>query len=310
MRNLFSTRIKIILVVAGLLAVGLSILSGITNTTPMDLVVQGVLAPFRAAATTLTSTAEKYYGYMFRYEALAAENEVLQARIAEMEDVARQADSVSRENERLRRALDLKATHEDYKLADAYIIGWSSTDWENTLTINRGTAAGIQENMCAVTANGEVVGLVTDVGINWAEVTTVLDSTLEISGTIASSGYNGMVSGGYTEGHETLLQMNYLPSAAIIRNKEQVVTSGSTVYPRGLIMGYIVDAGFEETGIAKYALLDPAAEISSLEQIFIITQYTTEVVTTPGNSGSSGSAEGAAAETTAPVETTPDGNVG
>ena len=44
-------------------------------------------------------------------------------------------------------------------------------------------------------------------------------------------------------------------------------------------MGYIVDAGFEETGIAKYALLDPAAEINSLEQIFIITEYTTEVTT-------------------------------
>ena len=59
---------------------------------------------------------------------------------------------------------------------------------------------------------------------------------------------------------------------AIIRNKEQVVTSGSTVYPRGLIMGNVVDAGFEETGIAKFALLDPAAEINSLEQIFIITE--------------------------------------
>ncbi len=307
MRNLFSTRVKIILVVAALLAAGLAILSGITNTTVFDLVVQGALAPFRAAATTLTTTAEKYYGYMFRYEALAAENEVLQARIAEMEDVARQADSVSRENSRLRQALDLKATHEDYVLADAYIIGWSSTDWENTLTINRGTAAGIQENMCAVTANGEVVGLVTDVGVNWAEITTVLDSTLEISGTIASSGYNGMVSGGYTEGHETLLQMNYLPSAAIIRNKEQVVTSGSTVYPRGLIMGYIVDAGFEETGIAKYALLDPAAEINSLEQVFIITQYTTEVITTPASSAES---TDPTATVTAPPETTPDGNVG
>ena len=78
-----------------------------------------------------------------------------------------------------------------------------------------------------------MVGLVTDVGINYAEVTTILDSTLEISGTIASSGYNGMVRGGYIDGHQTLLQMNYLPSAAIIRNKEQVVTSGSTVYPRG-----------------------------------------------------------------------------
>ena len=159
--------------------------------------------------------------------------------------------------------------------------------------------------MCAVTANGEVVGLVTSVGTNWAEVTTVLDSTLEISGTIATSGYNGMVKGGYVEGHETLLQMNYLPSAAIIRNKDQVVTSGSTVYPRGLIMGSIVDAGFEETGIAKFALLDPAAEISSLEQVFIITEYTTDVVTNAAVASAQ-----TPTETTVPSETTPDGNVG
>lgn len=301
MRNLFSTRVKIILVLALLLSAGLAILSGITNQSIPHMVVQGFLAPFRSAATALTSTAEKYYGYMFRYEALAAENEVLEQRIAEMEDVARQADSVARENERLRQLTKLQQTHEDYKMVDAYIIGWSSSDWENTLTINRGTTAGIQENMCAVTANGEVVGLVTEVGLNYAEVTTVLDSTLEISGTIASSGYNGMVSGGYVEGHETLLQMNYLPSAAIIRNKEQVVTSGSTVYPRGLIMGYIVDAGFEETGIAKYALLDPAADINALEQVFIITEYTTEV----SAAYSSGTTATTPTETTAPTETVP-----
>ena len=312
MRNLFSTRLKVILVVAALLTIGLSILSGVTNTTVVDLAVQGVLAPIRGAATTFTRTAEKYYGYMFRYEALAAENEVLEARIAEMEDVARKADSVSRENERLRQALNLLDTHEDYKLVDAYIIGWSSTDWENTLTINRGTSSGIQENMCAITANGEVVGLVTDVGVNWAEVTTILDSTLEISGTISASGYNGMVKGGYVEGHETLLQMNYLPSAAIIRNKEQVVTSGSTVYPRGLIMGSIVDAGFAETGIAKFALLDPAAEIDSLEQIFIITQYATEVTSKPVSTETTQPTQPTQApvEPQTPEETFPEGNVG
>ena len=308
MRNLFSTRVKIVLVAALLLAAGLAILSGVTNTTPVHLVVQGVLAPFRGAATALTSAAETYYSYMFRYEALAAENEVLQQQIAEMEDVARQADSISRENERLRQLTELQRAHEDYEMVDAYIIGWSSSDWQNTLTINRGTKAGITENMVAVTANGEVVGLVTEVGINWAEVTTVLDSTLEISGTIASSGYNGMVKGGYTEGHETLLQMNYLPSAAIIRNKEQVVTSGSTVYPRGLIMGYIVDAGFEETGIAKYALLDPAADINALEQVFIITEYTTEV-TSYAAAGETQATEPPAAETV-PSDTVPAGGVG
>ena len=309
MRNLFSTRVKVVAVAAILLAVALSILSGVTNKTPVDLVVQGILAPFRMAATSMTSAAEKYYGYMFRYEALDAENKVLEERIAEMEDVARQADSVSRENERLRAALGLKSVHEDYVLVDAYIIGWSSTDWENTFTINRGTTSGIQENMCAITANGEVVGLVTDVGLNWAEVTTILDSTLEISGTISASGYNGMVKGGYVDGHETLLKMNYLPSAAIIRNKEQVVTSGSTVYPRGLIMGSIVDAGFAETGIAKYALLDPAAEISSLEQIFIITEYASDVSNVaPATQTSEATQQ--TAETQAVQETFPEGNVG
>ena len=302
MRNLFSTKVKVILVIAALLTAGLTILSGVTNTTIPDLLVKGFMAPFRAAGTALTSAAEKYYGYMFQYEALAAENEVLKERISEMEDVARQADFVSRENQRLRRLNQLKNAHEDYQLVDAYIIGWSSTDWENTFTINRGTNAGIQENMCAITANGEVVGLVTEVGVNYAEVTTVLDSTLEISGTIATSGYNGMVKGGYADGHETLLKMSYLPSSAIIRNRDQVVTSGSTVYPRGLIMGYVVDAGFEETGVAKFALLDPAAEIRSLEQVFIITQYTTDVAATPG--AEAGAEAGATTPGQTPAETT------
>ena len=276
MRNLFSTRIKVIVVVAVLLAAALTVLSNVTGQTIPDMVVQAALAPFRAAGNALTKQAEQYYSYMFRYEALAAENEQLKAEIAQMEDVARQADAVSRENERLRAQLNFLSSHESYKTLDAYIIAWSSTDWTNTFTINRGSNAGIEENMCVITANGEVVGLVTEVGPNYAEVKTVLDSTLEISATIASSGHNGMVSGGYIDGNETFLKMEYLPSSAVIRNKDQVVTSGSTVYPKGLILGNVVDAGFEETGVAKYAVLDPAADISSLEQIFIITEYTTE----------------------------------
>lgn len=276
MRQLFNTKIRIIIVLGILLTAVLAVMAGLTNRSVPELMVQGALAPFRAAATSLTKTAERYYSYMFRYEALEAENAVLKADIAQMEDVARQADATSRENARLRALLELKETHEDYKTVDAYIIGWSSTDWSNTFTINRGTNSGIETNMCAITANGEVVGLVTQVGPNWAVVKTVLDSTLEISATIATSGYNGMVSGGYLSGNETLLKMDYLPSSSIIRNRDQVVTSGSTVYPRGLIVGHVVDAGFQETGVAKYALLEASAEISSLEQVFILTDYTTE----------------------------------
>ena len=276
MRHLFNTKLKIIIILAVLLTAVLAVMAGLTNQSVPELLVQGVLAPFRAAATSLTKTAERYYSYMFRYEALEAENEALKEQIANMEDAARKADATERENARLRNQLSFRETHETYDEVDAYIIGWSSTDWSNTVTINRGSNAGIEENMVAITDVGEVVGLVTQVGPNFAVVKTVLDSTLEISATITTSGYNGMVSGGYIEGNEKFLQMDYLPSSSIIRNKDQVVTSGSTVYPRGLILGHVVDAGFRETGVAKYAVLQPAADISSLEQIFIVTNFQTE----------------------------------
>ena len=75
------------------------------------------------------------------------------------------------------------------------------------------------------------------------------------------------------------------------------MTSGSTVYPRGLIVGSIVDAGFEQTGVAKYAILKTAADIDSLEQIFIITQYTTDVAS--GTTSTDAATDSTTATTTA-----------
>ena len=105
MKQLFNTKLRIILVIAVLVTAGLSVLSGLTNQSIPDLLVQGALTPFRAVATSLTNTVERYYSYMFKYEALEAENAVLKAQIAEMEDTTRQAAAISRENERLRKLL-------------------------------------------------------------------------------------------------------------------------------------------------------------------------------------------------------------
>ena len=278
MRHLFSTRLRVVLIIAVLLSAGLVVLSNATGHTLPDMLVQGIMAPFRYGLQSLTNSAEQFYSYMFQYEALAAENEALKAQIAEMEGDARQADSYQRENQRLRNLLELSTTREDFKLVDGYIIAKSSTDWSSTITINKGTNAGIARDMCVVTANHEVVGLVTEAGPDYAVIKTILDSSLEVSATIASSGYSGMVKGGYTDGRKDMMRMDYLPSAAIIRNNDQVVTSGSTVYPRDLIMGYVVDAGFGDTGVAKFAMLVPAVDFGRLEQVFVLTSYTTSVV--------------------------------
>ena len=273
MRHFFTGRVKVVLVTALLLAVVLTVVGSLTGMSIPDLFVKGVLTPIRSGVSQLTDQAEQIYNYMFEYESLLAENQALKEQLAKIQDEARKADSIARENERLRKILELTAVNEDYKLVDGYIISRSSVDWTNTFTINRGTNSGIHAGMCAVTANGELVGLVSEVGTNYAVIKTVLDSSLEISATIAATGYNGMVQGGYSTGLSGLLRMDYLPSTAIIRNNDQVVTTGSTVYPRNLILGHVVDAGFDDTGVAKFALLKPAADFGSLEQVFIITEY-------------------------------------
>ena len=273
MKHFFSPRVRLVLLIAVLLAVVLTVVGNLTDLSLPNMVVKGVLTPIRSGVSKLTDQAEQLYNYMFAYESLEAENAALKEELSRLQEDARLADSVARENARLRALMELTQAREDFKLVDSYIISRSSQEWSSNFTINKGTSSGITEGMCAITANGEVVGLVSEAGPNYAVVKTVLDSSLEISATIASSGYNGMVQGGYATGLEGLLRMDYLPSSAVIRNHDQVVSSGSTVYPRNLIIGHVVDAGFDDTGVAKYALLEPAVNVGSLEQVFIITEY-------------------------------------
>ena len=273
MRHYFTTRIKVVLALAILLAVLLGVLGSLTGGKNPGGVVQSMLTPLRSGAYALTGQAQRLYDYIYKYDALEAENEALKQQLAQWQEDARQADSLARENANLRQLLKLMEANPDYALVDAYVITRSSNDWTSTLTINRGRDSGIEVGMCAITANGEVVGIVSEVGSNYAVIKTVLDSSLEVSAYIASSGYSGVVTGCYTSGHSDLLRMDYLSSSAIIRTRDQVVTAGSTYYPRNLILGYVVDAGYNDIGVAKYAILEPAADIANLEQVFIMTEH-------------------------------------
>ena len=209
MRHFFSNRVRIVLIAAVLIAILLTVVSSLTGVSIGDMAVKGILAPLRTGVSRLTDRVEQLYNYMFSYETLAAENISLKEQLAQIQEDARKADAVERENDRLRALLALKEANEDYTLVDSYIISRSSQEWSNYFTINKGANAGLQTGMCAITANGEVVGLVSEVGSNYAVVKSVLDSSLEISATISSSGYNGMVQGGYSTGLDGLLRMDY-----------------------------------------------------------------------------------------------------
>lgn len=272
MHKFFTTRIKVILVVAVLLAIG----TGVANLvmpegTIVQQVVTTLVTPLESGVAALTRRAEQIYDYLFQYEALQAENMALQEKIASMETDIGQAQSIQRENERLTTLLDLVEAHSDYDLVSAYVTSWDNSNWKPSCTIAKGEKDGLELGMCAISHSGQVVGVITAMGTNWAEITTILDPSLEISASITSSGYTGVVQGSYS--YDGSLRMNYLPSEAVLKNTDLVVTAGSMLYPKGLTLGTIIDGGMDQSGIGKYAVLDPGADFDQLEQVFIITEY-------------------------------------
>ena len=205
MKKHLSAKAKWLVVIAVLLAGLLTVSSAVKAAYPGESLVQSALTPFRSAASALVRQVERYYDYVFRYESLQAENEALKKQIIEMEEGVRSADSLQRENERLHQLLGLTEEHEDYKPVSAYIISWEDSNWKSAFTIGKGTNSGIQKGHVAITEYGQVVGQVTAVGSNWATVTTVLDSGLGISATVASTGYNGVVEGALATGSQGLM---------------------------------------------------------------------------------------------------------
>ena len=218
-KKFWTGRLKTILIIALVVAICAAVTLAIaTGTSALENVVGTILSPIRAGVASIDRLAERYYNYMFRYESLAAENAEMEKQILAMQADVRDAEQLQRENEWLKALLQLSNEHEDYQFLTAYIISWDSSDYKSAFTIGKGTNAGLEEGMCAVTENGQVVGLVTKVGANWATITTIMDSSLEISASIASSGYTGVVQGTFLEDGTEILRMNYLLTDAIVKN--------------------------------------------------------------------------------------------
>lgn len=272
MKKFFTPGAKLILVLAVVGALTFAIFTLATDQSGFFTnVINTISTPLRNGSSAFVRQVESTYDKWYQYDLLEAENNALKAQLAQMELDISEAQVIKRENERLSALVDLKEAHPDYDLEAAYVIGWDSANWRSVCTVSKGTDNGLAMGMCAVTQFGQVVGVITDIGQNWAEITTVLDPSLEMSATITASGYSGVVQGDYT--YNGTLRMNYLQTDAILKNTDLVVTAGSLLYPKGLVLGTIVDANMDESGLGKYATLEPSAQFSELEQVFVITNY-------------------------------------
>ena len=277
MKRIFTSRVITTLIIAVVAAVLIAVslaLSGGRNAGQN--VTETVLQPFRSGTAAVTREFERLYNYIYRYEALEAENRYLKEQISQMEQENQQANEYARENERLKELLGMQQDYSEYRIVPAYITGWDSSVYRSSFTIGKGTAAGLQIGMCAVTEYEEVIGLVTDVGANWATITTVLDSNLQISAQVSGAGYTGVAQGTLQTGQAGDIRLDYISADAVLKSGDLVVTSGSGYYPKGLTLGHVASFGISPGGASRYAEVTAAAGFENLEQVFLITEYTAD----------------------------------
>ena len=253
----------------------LCIISAVSSGTPFLRNAAGVIAsPFRAAGSAVAGWFGGIGDHFDKVADLQQENDDLRAQVADLERQLRQAQKESEENQRLRDLLELQSQRRDLKTVSARVTERSVSNWASTLTLTRGTSAGVAIDDCAIDEYGNLVGVVTDAGLNWCAVTTILDTTSSIGATVFRTEQVAVAQGQLGLMSEGQLALTYVDEPDKLIAGDLVVTSGlGGYYPSGLPIGTVTELRTDTGGLTQYAVLSPKADIGALTQVFLITEF-------------------------------------
>lgn len=265
----------LLLVAAVLLSVALSLGSAVFGgTDPVSNAVNAVATPFRTGVSAVLDWFGGVRDYVLHYDQLHEELDALRARVAELEDEVRQNEEAAKENEKLRELLDLQQKRSDFSFQSARVSERSTSNWSNTLTLSRGSDAGLEVGDCVITETGALVGVLSEVGVNWSTVSTVINTTTELGGIVNRTYSAGVLEGDFTLMGQGKLKLSYLSDSAQLVSGDEVLTSGKGgVYPSGLVVGAVDGVFTDPSGINRYAVVTPTAVLEDLTEVFIITDF-------------------------------------
>lgn len=277
MKKFFTKNGIVLLTAVTVVTVLLCLLSAMSNGTGFLHNALGVVAsPFRAAGSAVSGWVETVSDHFASVDNLQEENSELKKHVAELERDLRKAQKDSEENERLRKLLNLRQKREDFVFEASSIVGRSTSNWESTMTLNKGTSCDIAIGDCVVNEEGFLVGVVTDAGLNWSTVTTILDTNSQLGATVFRTGENTVAMGELSLMHEGKLKLSYLEDESSLVNGDLILTSGlGGHYPSNLVIGSVKDIRTDDNGLTKYGVLVPQVDLNALTQVFVITDFKT-----------------------------------
>ena len=260
----------IAIVLLGILAFATS---GERSASWLESTVGAVVQPVQTFAARASDSIIGFVQRIFKTTDADKALEQLYARLAQLETVEEENERLRAENERLRALLNYSGISSDYTFVTAAVIGNSQGVWFDVFTINAGRNKGIEKDMAVVNADG-LVGRVTEVGATWSKVTTIIDSSTEVSVMVERTRDIGLTRGTLTAGEDDMLELYFLASGYDLVPGDVIITNGmGSVYPRGITVGTVTEVArrTEDSSTDRNAVLQPSVDFSHLEEVMVIT---------------------------------------
>lgn len=199
-----------------------------------------------------------YHRNMIKAEESDKQIEALRANLFDLREVYQ-------ENIRLKNLLSFKQKS-PLCLIPARVIGRSLDSWTSCVIIDKGRSSGIKSGMVVINNQG-LIGRIAESTDNISKILLINDPSQGISSIVQRSRQEGLVNG--TLGANLI--MRYLPEDAQVAVGDTIVTSElSHIYPKGLLIGKVVNVGCEFSGLNRYAIIRPAVDLNSIEEVMVI----------------------------------------
>ena len=142
------------------------------------------------------------------------------------------------------------------------------------LTLNKGTAHGVELGDCVIDGNGNLVGRISKAGYDWSTVLTVIDTDTSLGARVYRTKDIGIAGGDFALMDDGKLKLDSLPASCQLLEGDLVVTSGLGGYlPPDLVIGSVSELRADDSDTSNYAILTPAADLNSLTEVCIIKSF-------------------------------------
>jgi len=239
---------------------------------PLNAVAGYVFIPMQNGINQVGGWLSKQADNLENLSVVMAENEELKKKVEELTVELNTTKLERYELENLRELYQLDQKYPSYDKVAANVIGKDAGNWFNTFTIDKGTNDGIEVNMNVMAGSG-LVGIVTDVGPNYAKVKAIISDNSSVSGMVLTTSDNIIVNGSLQKMTESMtIEFSGLNDRENeVEVGDPVVTSYvSYDYQQGILIGYISKITTDANNLTRSGTITPAVDFEHIEEVLVI----------------------------------------